>query len=63
MLKAALGLVALVAGVFADQGKDLGSVLAGNQDLSKFYELIKACLCPMLAPDWEKGEPLLMLDM
>ncbi|GAO16057.1 hypothetical protein UVI_02054020 [Ustilaginoidea virens] len=46
MLKAALGLVALVAGVFADQGKDLGSVLAGNQDLSKFYELIKACLSP-----------------
>ncbi|KAK2592143.1 hypothetical protein QQS21_010151 [Conoideocrella luteorostrata] len=41
LFKAALGLVAVAASVLADDRKDLGSVLAGNKDLSKFYDLIK----------------------
>lgn len=41
LFKAALGLSFFAAGVWADDKRDLGSVLAGNKDLSKFYDLIK----------------------
>lgn len=41
LFKAALGLIFFAAGVWADDKRDLGSVLAGNKDLSKFYDLIK----------------------
>ncbi|KAG8408679.1 hypothetical protein J3459_010868 [Metarhizium acridum] len=40
-LQAALSLAALVAAAMADDNKDLGSVLAANKNLTKFYELIK----------------------
>ncbi|KAG6027016.1 hypothetical protein E4U41_001084 [Claviceps citrina] len=41
MVKTALGLALFAVGVCADGYKDLGAVLAGNKDLSKFYDLIK----------------------
>ncbi|KAG5944550.1 hypothetical protein E4U53_006873 [Claviceps sorghi] len=41
MFKAALGIALLAVRVCADGSKDLGSVLAGNKDVSKFYDLIK----------------------
>lgn len=44
MLKTVLGLTALAAGVLSDAPQDLGTVLAANKDLSKFYDLIKVSL-------------------
>lgn len=44
LFNAALSLAVFVAGVVADDKKDLGSVLAGNKNLTKFYDLIKVCL-------------------
>ncbi|KAG5940113.1 hypothetical protein E4U59_002655 [Claviceps monticola] len=41
MLKAVLPLAFLVAGACAEGNQDLGTVLAGNKDVSKFYDLIK----------------------
>ncbi|KAG5973437.1 hypothetical protein E4U55_000563, partial [Claviceps digitariae] len=41
MFKAVLAIAVFVAGISADGSKDLGSVLAGNKDVSKFYDLIK----------------------
>lgn len=41
MFRTALSLSVLAVGVWADDKKDLGAVLAGNKDLSKFYDLIK----------------------
>jgi hypothetical protein len=41
LFKVALGLATLAAGVVADDKQDLGSVLAGNKNLTKFYDLIK----------------------
>ncbi|KJK82691.1 hypothetical protein H634G_01828, partial [Metarhizium anisopliae BRIP 53293] len=40
-LQAALSLAAWVSAAVADDSKDLGSVLAANKNLTKFYELIK----------------------
>ncbi|KAG6205556.1 hypothetical protein E4U35_002501 [Claviceps purpurea] len=41
MLKAVLPLAFLAAGACAEGNQDLGTVLAGNKDVSKFYDLIK----------------------
>lgn len=49
LFKAALSLAVLIAGAVAEDKKDLGSVLAGNKNLTKFYDLIKVCLLH----DWE----------
>lgn len=43
MLKAVLPLAFLAAGACAEGNQDLGTVLAGNKDVSKFYDLIKVC--------------------
>lgn len=43
--KALLSLIGLASLALAqDESKDLGSVLAGNKDLSTFYDLIKVRL-------------------
>lgn len=44
LFHAALGVVTFVVAVLADDKKDLGTVLSGNKNLTKFYELIKVCL-------------------
>ncbi|KAG5913403.1 hypothetical protein E4U42_001213 [Claviceps africana] len=41
MFAAALGIALFAVRVCADGSRDLGSVLAGNKDVSKFYNLIK----------------------
>ncbi|KAG6006430.1 hypothetical protein E4U21_007048 [Claviceps maximensis] len=41
MMKSALAIALFAAAVCAEGSKDLGSVLAGNKDVSKFYDLIK----------------------
>ncbi|KAG5967962.1 hypothetical protein E4U58_002047, partial [Claviceps cyperi] len=41
MLKAVLPLAFLAAVACAEGNQDLGTVLAGNKDVSKFYDLIK----------------------
>jgi len=42
LYQALLGLVGLCATVVV---ADLGSVLAGNKNLTKYYDLIKVCPC------------------
>lgn len=46
-LQAALSLAAWVSAAVADDSKDLGSVLAANKNLTKFYELIKVPTAPV----------------
>lgn len=48
-LQAALSLAAWVTAAVADDSKDLGSVLAANKNLTKFYELIKVPTAPVWA--------------